>query len=71
MKVKKQPNKRIYIQTLRNMTPEKRLLKAFELSELSRGLFLEGLHRRFPDLSEEAIRKIYLVRIGKCHNRNY
>jgi len=41
------------------MTPEKRLLKAFELSEFSKGLFLEGLHRRFPGPSEEAIRKIY------------
>jgi hypothetical protein len=71
MKVKKRPYQRIYIQALRNMTPEKRLLKAFELSELSNGLFLEGLHKRFPDLSEEAIRKIYLERIDKCHNRNY
>jgi hypothetical protein len=70
-KVKKRPNQRIYIQALRRMTPEKRLLKAFELSKFSRGLFLEGLHRRFPDLSEKAIRKIYLERIGKCHNRNY
>ena len=70
MKVKKRPNQRIYIQALRRMTPEKRLLKAFELSEFSRGFFLEGLHRRFPGLSEEAIRKIYLERIDKCHNRN-
>jgi hypothetical protein len=71
VKNKKRQYKRIYIQALRNMTPEKRLLKAFELSELSRGLFLEGLHRRFPDLPEEAIKKIYLERIDKCHNRNY
>ena len=71
MKVKKRPNQRIYIQALRRMTPEKRLLKAFELSQFSKGLFLEGLHRRFPDLSEEAIRKIYLKRVDKCHNRNY
>jgi hypothetical protein len=53
------------------MTPEERLFKAFELSRLSKELFLEGLHRRFPNLSEEAIRKIYLERIDKCHNRNY
>jgi hypothetical protein len=71
MKVKTRPNQRIYIQALRRMTPEKRLLKAFELSEFSRGLFLEGLHRRFPGLSEEAIRKISLERVDKCHNRNY
>ena len=53
------------------MTPEKRLLKAFELSQFSKGLFLQGLHRKFPGLSEEAITKIYLERIDKCHNRNY
>ncbi len=71
MKVKKRPNQRIYIQALRRMTPEKRLLKAFELSQFSKGLFLEGLRRRFPNLPEEALRKIYLERIDKCHNRNY
>jgi hypothetical protein len=53
------------------MTPEKRLLKAFELSRFSKELFLHGLHRRFPGLSEDAITKIYLERINKCHNRNY
>jgi hypothetical protein len=71
MKVKKRPNQRIYIQALRRMTPEKRLLKAFELTQFSKELFLQGLRRRFPGLSEEEIRKIYLERIDKCHNRNY
>jgi len=71
MQVKKRPSHKIYIQALRRMTPEKRLLKAFELSQFSKELFLQGLHRRFPGLSEEAIRKIYLERINKCHNRNY
>ena len=65
VKVKKRANQRIYIQALRRMAPEKRLLKAFELSQFSRGLFLEGLHRRFPGLSEEAIRKIYLERMKR------
>jgi hypothetical protein len=71
MKVKDRPNQKMYIQALRRMTPEKRLLKAFELTQFSEELFLQGLHRRFPDLSEEAITKIYLERIDKCHNRNY
>ncbi len=69
--LKKRPNHTVYIQALRRMTPEERLLKAFELSEFSKGLFLKGLHTRFPELSEEAIRKIYLKRLDKCHNRNY
>jgi hypothetical protein len=53
------------------MSPEARLLKAFELSEFSRELFLHGLQRRFPELSENEIKKIYLERLEKCHNRNY
>jgi len=53
------------------MTPEQRLSKAFELSALGKELFLQGLRERYPDLSEEEIKKIYLERISKCHNRNY
>lgn len=53
------------------MTPEDRLLKSFELSEFSKELFLHGLRKRFPDLSDEKIKKLYLERLDKCHNRNY
>ena len=69
--IKERPNHKLYIETLRRMTPEQRLLKAFELSEFAKELFLAGLRRRFPDLSDETIKKIYLERIAKCHNRNY
>ncbi len=71
MKIQKRANHGLYIRTLRRMTSEARLLKSFELSEFSRALFLHGLHRRFPDLSDDAIKKIYLERLNKCHNRNY
>ncbi|MDO8682494.1 MAG: hypothetical protein Q7N50_03315 [Armatimonadota bacterium] len=53
------------------MTPDERLLKAFELSDFTRALFLDGLRQRFPDKSEEEIKKIYLKRLDKCHNRNW
>ena len=53
------------------MTPEARLLKCFELSEFTKGLFLEGLRDRFPDKSEAEIQTIYLKRLEKCHNRNW
>jgi len=53
------------------MSPEKRLLKAFELSEFANQLFVHGLRKRFPSLSEEAFKKILLERLDKCHNRNY
>ena len=71
MDKKARPNHRIYIQTLRQLTPEARLVKSFELTQMTRDLFMRGLHRRFPKLPEAAIKKIYLERLDKCHNRNY
>jgi hypothetical protein len=71
MNTKQRPNHKIYIEALRRMTSTERLEKAFELSEFSRGLFIHGLRRRFPDLPEKGLMKIYLERLNKCHNRNY
>jgi hypothetical protein len=71
MNIKEHPNHKIYIQVLRKMSPEKRLLKAFELSEFTRQLFIHGLRKRFPNLSDEEFKKILLERLDKCHNRNY
>ncbi len=71
MDIKKRPNHKIYLQVLRKMSPEKRLLKVFELSEFTRQLFIHGLHKRFPNLSDEEFKKTLLERLNKCHNRNY
>jgi hypothetical protein len=71
MNLKKRPNHKKYIQILRQMSPEKRLLKAFELSEFTNGLFVHGLRKRFPDLSEDEFKTILMKRLEKCHNRNY
>lgn len=71
MNIKERPNHALYIQALRRMSPEARLMKTFELSEFSRQLFLQGLRKRFPNLSDREIKKLYLERLNKCHNRNY
>ena len=71
MNPKPRLNHRRYIQTLRTMSPEQRLLKTCELSEFTRHLFISGLQKRFPDLSPEAFKKLLLERLDKCHNRNY
>ncbi len=71
MDPKERPNHARYIRILRRMTPEQRLLKAFELSEFSKALFVEGLRKRHPELSEEAFHKLLLERLAKCHNQNY
>jgi hypothetical protein len=71
MDIKERPNHKLYIQTLRRMSPEQRLLASFEMTEFSNALFLHGLHTRFPELSEPEIKRIYLERLDKAHNRNY
>lgn len=71
MDIKPKPNQALYIKTLRSMTSEQKLLKVFELSDMSKKLFLQGLKKRFPDRSDAEIKEIYLKRIALCHNRNY
>jgi hypothetical protein len=71
MDPKPRPNHRLSIEILRSLTPEQRLLKAFELSEFSKALFIEGLRQRFPDAPEEEFRQILFDRLEKCHNRDY
>jgi len=71
MELKKHPNHKMYIKILRQMSPEERLMKSFELSDFSKQLFIQGLHKRFPDLPDQEFQKLLLKRIDKCHNRNY
>jgi hypothetical protein len=71
MDPKPRPNHRLYLQILRAMTPEQKLLKIFELSEFSKALFRAGLRQRFPDVGDAEFRRILFERLEKCHNRNY
>ena len=71
MDPKPRPNHQAYLQILRSMTPEQKLTKVFELSELANDLFRAGLRIRFPAATPEQLHQIYLDRLAKCHNRNY
>lgn len=64
-------NHGVYLRILRRMSPEDRLRKAFELSELSKSLFVHGLRATFPDLDSAAFRALARSRLDKCHNRIY
>ena len=68
---KSHPNHRVYLEVLQRMTPEQRIAKAFELSEMTRTLFRQGLRERFPNLPEAQFHALYLERLALCHNRNY
>lgn len=71
MNPKQRPNHQRYIEVLRKLTPEQRLLKAFELSSFTKALFIEGLRKRFPNATPEEFKQILLARLELCHNRNY
>ncbi|OFY62368.1 MAG: hypothetical protein A3H98_03335 [Bacteroidetes bacterium RIFCSPLOWO2_02_FULL_36_8] len=61
----------IYNEILFKMSPEKRLLKAFELSEFAKQLFKCGLRKKHPNLSEKEFHAIFIKEFSTCHNRNY
>ena len=71
MDSKARPNRQLYLQALRRMTPEQRLLKAFELSELSHELLRAGIRQRYPDAGPDELERIYLERLDACHNRTF
>ncbi len=71
MNPKQRPNHRLYIEALRKMTPEKRLLKTFELSSFSNQLFVHGLRKKYANVSAAYFSQILKDRLEKCHNRNY
>ncbi len=53
------------------MTPEQKIAKVLELTELSRKLMKVGLKIQFPNKSESEVHLLYLDRLKKCHNSNY
>jgi hypothetical protein len=71
MDLKKRPNHKMYIQVLKQMTPEQKLAKVFELSAFAKNLFVHGLRKRYPNASAEEFKALLLARLDKCHNRNY
>jgi len=68
--LKKQPNRHIYIEILRHMTPEERLVKAFELSDMTHEALRAGLRSRYPMASDTEVHALYLERLERCRNRN-
>lgn len=71
MQIKPRPNHRRYLDVLKRITPEQKVQKAFELTEFSKQVFLDGLRDRHPELSEPELHRLALQRLARCHNRNY
>lgn len=64
-------NRARYVAALRNMSPEERLSKAFELTEMTRELLMAGLELRHPLASEEELARLYLERLERCRSRTF
>jgi len=71
MDPKPRPNRQLYLETLRGMTPEQRLLKAFELSDRSYEFLRAGIRRRYPDAGPDEVQRIYLEQLSQCQSRAF
>jgi len=69
--MKTYPNKERYHQILKDMSPEEKVRKVFELSELTNEAFKVGLRNRYKEMPDEEFHQLYLENRLKCHNQNY
>ncbi len=71
MDPKPRPIPKQCLDVLRKMTPEQRLQKAIELTELANQAARDELRKRFPDLSEPEIHQLYLIqRLDESHQKS-
>jgi hypothetical protein len=68
--LKQQPNRRVYIETLRRMTPEQRLSKAFELSDMTHDALRVAVADRNPGAGQGDLQTLYLERPERCRRRS-
>ena len=69
--MKTYPNKQRYRDILKDMSPQEKLEKSFELTEFANSAFRAGLKTRYPNLTADELEQLYQERLRKCHNRNY
>ena len=62
-------NRRRYIEILRRMTPEQRLGKAFELTDMVRELFRAGVRDRNPDLDPATLEQRTREGLMRWHSK--
>jgi hypothetical protein len=62
---KQRPNHQRYLQILKRLTPEQRLLKAFELSAFTKSLFVEGLRKTVSRYWARGVPKNPISPVGK------
>jgi len=59
MDIKPQPNHKQYIESLRAMTEEQRLLKAFEMTKIAQNKLGAELRQKFPKLPDADFQQLF------------
>jgi hypothetical protein len=59
---------RKHYELMRSLSPERRLLMAFALTDATRQLVLADLKHRFPEANEEEIRRRFIARVLPRHD---
>ena len=54
---------RKHYELMRGLSPERRLVLAFELTEATRKLIIADLHYRFPKATDQEIRRRFIARV--------
>ena len=68
---KPRPNHQLTLRILRGMSSQEKLSQVFKLNDRTRELMRIGLRRRFPNLDDADLERVYLQMRARCHNRNY
>jgi len=69
--MKTYPNKQRYYAILRDMSPQEKLLKSFELTELARAANRAGVRNYNQHLSEHELEQLLSERQRACRNQTY
>lgn len=70
MESKSMPNRQRYMEALRRMSPEQRLAKAFELSEMSNDAARAGIEQMYPQATDRERHALLIERLERCRSRN-
>jgi len=70
VQLKPQPNRQVYLEALRRLGPEGRLLKAFELTEMTHEALRAGLRHRHPDATLDELDTPFRERLERCRSRS-
>ena len=68
--LKPEPNRKKYIEILRNMTGEQRMRIGFELSDMANKIMIEGIKAQNPAFTSNQIQGEVFRRMMRCHRGN-